>query len=622
MQFYTNMIYFDTETTGLNPWAKGFRVFSCQWGTEDGALHWCDEDTGFAGFLGAIRDTSELCAANASYDIHALRESGIVDLLETGHVVHDVLTLARVALPGRFAYGLKELGRDLLGADATKEQDALKAAAKEHGIPWTKENKDFYSLWRAEPSLMEEYGLQDITLTRQLWHKIWNKASPQAREVYRLETQVATILREAEKHGVLVDKGSLTDLEVRLEHERDELRGKLVHHGLSDAALGDGVKPASSKALLADLLGAGIPLHQLTAMSNKIVTRKDPATGRNVAVRDADGNARRRPAVLAVSKDALAEFADSNPVVGDLLAWRNRCKTLSTYVNALKLADPEIHPSFKQTEARTSRMSCAHPNLQNLPSTKGVREVLVPHPGNSFVVCDYDSIEVRVLAYYADNQELIDALETGLDLYSMNAAAVHGVPYETVIKGGASEHLRKMSKIAVLSLMYGSGAAKLGRTLNIPLEEAKALKQATLAAIPGYYPLAARIQAAVLSRGRQPYVETLTGRRLAIPRIAKLDAEGNKIDEDTATHVALNSVIQGSAAELMKLGMIAAAPRARELGYRVVMVVHDELVLEGPTSCAEEALAATIEAMEGCFPLKPRPKVSGSHSNDSYGSSK
>lgn len=588
------MIAVDTETTGLL-YKEGVKsVFMVTWADAHGE-YVCTEDTGWQPFLDALDRERTLVFANASFDVAHLRASGIVDLTATGHRIHDVQTLARIVLPGRFGYKLEELGSGLLGADSTIAQRELKATAKVYNVPWTLENKDYYGLWKLQPEMMEKYGKEDVRLTYDLWQNIWPKRRDSDEAIYRMEIAgVAPILREAEWRGMRVDRKRLAALRARLENKRDDLHERLLCAGMTVQALGEEGKRGSTIALRRDLLALGLPLHRTTPKGNQ----------------------------LSVNKDALSEFTDSHPFVSDLLEWRVVCKTISTYVRGLENADPRAHTSFSQIEARTGRMSSRQPNMQNLPTTTGIRDVLVPDPGNALIVADYSSIEVMVLASYINDPGLTAALEAGKDLYAMTAASVHGVPYEDCIKGGKSEHLRQAAKITTLTAMYGGGVPLLATRLGVPRAEAERIRDETLGSIPGYYQLVGGLSATVRARGSKPYLTTMLGRRLSIPRIKLVDADGNKIGEKTAAHVALNTLIQGGAAELMKLGLIATAPAIKPFGYGVVLVVHDEIVAEGPAEHADEALSAMREAMEGSYPMRPALKADGSWSTDSYGKAK
>lgn len=640
------MLSVDTETKGLIYREGVESVFMVQWADKWGE-YVADENTGWQTFHDALarerRSDGVLVFANASFDIHHLRASGIVDLLNDSFRLHDVTTLARVAVPGRYSYRLENLGDDLLGADSTIAQRELKEAAKKHGVRWTKKDKDYYGLWKLEPALMVKYGKEDVRLTWDLWELIFTRALPSDIAVYKMEiTQVAPLLRAAERDGVLVDLAKLDTLERRLLAERDALRLSLIAGGLSEESLGLEIADteddeehddewreqtygkASAKALLDDLLRLGIPLYRLTPSSGMPI--KDRKTGKHK--RDPDtGEVMVSPNRFAVNKDALQEFEVSYPIIRDLLDWRNRNKVLTTYVGALKKADPRIHTSFNQVNARTSRMSSSQPNMQNLPTPEednedgthdiGVRDVLVPGPDNVILACDYSSIEVFTLAHMIADPVLIEKLEAGFDLYQM-ASAVAQHPevtpdeavdlfYDDYSKKGPNAAIRQKHKMAALLSMYGGGARLLAMRLGISVEEASRLKKMTLDAIPGYWEFDAAVKSAVRTRNFA-HVKTLLGRRLAVPR--------------DKPYVGLNTVIQGNAAELMKLGLIAAAPVAAQYGFRLILVVHDEAVFEGPLIHAEAAKAGIVKAMEGAYPLRPRLRVDADYSTESYGAAK
>lgn len=594
------MLSLDVEASGLDWWSPTFQVFLVQWDDGgDDVGHWREGESRHA--LDAVLSRHEtLVGANFGYDIHAIREFFGLDLLAT-HRCYDVQTLARVVLPGRFTYTLESLGRTLLGDEAVQEQDALKVAAKAHKLPWSKTDKDYYGLWKLEPELMIRYGMEDVRLTWELWRLLWARATQTEAEVYLFEArEVAPILRAAEADGVLVDKEVLAALKARLLDERDELRFKLLAQGMSEDALGseDGGKK-SSNALLADLLRLGVPLYRKTAKSGEL----DPNTGK------------RNPDKLTVNKDALKEFELRFPLVSDLIQWRSRNQILSTFVAAMEKADPRIHTSFRQAEARTSRMSSAQPNMQNLPRpgedsendelALGIRRVIVPAPGNALLVADYSGIEVMVMAHYIADDELTEALEAGKDLYALNAARVYSKAYEDCTKHGKYANLRQRSKTTVLTCMYGGGAQLLSTRLNVPTVEAAAIKAETLSAIPGYWAFDDRVKNSVRRR-KFPHVVTILGRRLYVPK----------------DYVALNTVVQGTSAELMKLGMVAGARAMVPHGFATRLVVHDELVLEGPACNSPAALLDLVPAMENVYPLRPRLRVEADWSTVSYADAK
>lgn len=452
----------DIEADRLEYWEPGFTVFLIQWDDGEGDQGCWREGEPFDALHAALGRHEALCGANFGYDQHGLKAAGIVDLFEGPWRCYDVQTLARVVVPGRFEYTLEGLGRDLLGADAVQEQGALKAAAQAHKLRWTKKDKDYYGLWKLEPELMVRYGMEDVALTIALWNLLWARATPADCEVFMMEaTQVAPLLRAAEHEGVLVDQERLAALKRHLLATRDELRCQLLAQGLSEEALGtaatedEAAGKRSDAALLADLLRIGIPLYRKTPKSGEISEK----TGK------------RTPDKLTVNKDALKEFELRFPVVKDLIAWRSCNQILSTFVAALEKADPRVHTSFRQAEARTSRMSSAVPNLMNLPRPDedaadadnemalGIRRVIVPAPGNALLVADYSGIEVMVMAHYIADVGLTEALEAGKDLYALNASLVYGLPYDDCTKAGTTQGkaYRQRSKTTVLTCVPEAG---------------------------------------------------------------------------------------------------------------------------------------------------------------------
>lgn len=280
--------------------------------------------------------------------------------------------------------------------------------------------------------------------------------------------------------------------------------------------------------------------------------------------------------------------------------------------------------------------NCRSPNLQNLPRGSGARNAIIPEKGNALVVCDYDSIEVWILAHYLsrqlNDQRLMDKLKAGLDQHRDSAAFLHSRGFIPLVagapprhapmeelkayysKGAPGEKARAEAKnSATFPAIYGAGDASISRGLGLPVGT-KGVKNAVLEALPGYFDL---YDAVMKHARRVGFLRTVTGRRLDTPK--------------GKNHILVNSIIQGSAAEALKLGMLAAEAPLRELGYQIVLVVHDELVSEGPVESAPAALEAQRAAMESVgmaldhegrrifdCPLK----ATGSYTTKSYGEAK
>ncbi len=584
----------DTETRGLDWWLPEHHAFLASWSTADrdavAALPNAARDPRWAELQPLLNAAGVLLFANASFDIHMLRASAGIDLLARDElVIHDVQTLARVVMPerGYKGYKLKDLGVALLSADAKAEQDELKRLCKELGIRTLKSTGAYYALWRAFPEQLEAYAMKDTRMTWDLWTNLLARSSQTDRNVYEFEMAVAPLLRRAEARGIKTDIGRAAVLRARLEGDQEELHGE-ISQWFTAKALGDDGEPANRAELLQCILDLGVPLYRRTKKTNQI----------------------------ALDADALREFEDRFPQLGSYMEWRKLGKVLATYVPAMERG--HIHTSISQCAARTSRMSSSRPNMQNLPRNdkklqpeQQVRGVFVPAPGNAFVVVDYDSIEVRVLAHYLKDEGLLYDLANGMDLHSMIAyearSALGGVSSCRVDyrKDGPEDHIRTLAKTTVFSALYGAGAPLLSRRLGVSMEEASRIRSAVLDAIPNYWDLYDRVAA---QRRKTGCLRTITGRRLDVP--------GNK------QHLFVNSIVQGSASEIMKMGLVAAAPVQARFGYQPLLVVHDELLSEGPADQAEACLAATITAMEGAFALRTPLKATGSWSTDSYASAK
>ncbi len=570
------MLAVDTEGHHLRAHEPGVS-FMVQWAGEDYEAQATGASAGNA-FMAAAKTEKALLFANASYDVHCIRSTWGIDLDAGPWKIWDVQTLARIVMPERAfrGYKLEHLGDDLLGGDSTEQQRKLKELAKSIGIGSLKQEGAHRAVWDAYPRQLEAYGMEDVRLTYDLFVLLRKRASPSDWRVFEFECEVQRVLRGAERKGIYIDKAALAELRERMETALVEARTLLLEH-LTPEALGDGDTPANQKALRAGLLGCGVPLYRTTDKSGE----------------------------LATNKDALMEFKDTHPVVGCLFEWRRLGKVLSTYVSALEKANPRVHASFMSCEARTSRMSARSPNVQNLPRGSGARTCIVPEAGNALVVCDYDSIEVWVLAHYLyralGDRRLLDKMEGGMDQHRDSAAYLHSRGFLKAIsppdappinapmselqayysKDGPGGKIRTLAKNkATFPAIYGAGNVSIARGMGLP-EETTGIKDAVLGAIPGYFDLYDDVRKRAQRAG---FLRTITKRRLDTPR--------------GKNHILVNSIVQGTAAEVMKLGMLAAEKPLAELGYQIILVVHDELVSEGPVELAPQALAAQKKAME------------------------
>ncbi len=302
----------------------------------------------------------------------------------------------------------------------------------------------------------------------------------------------------------------------------------------------------------------------------------------------------------STNADILEKLAPDYKVVRDVLEYRKLTKLYSTYVvGLLKVADENgrIHTQFKQTGTATGRLSSAEPNLQNIPirtdEGRELRKYFIAAPGRVLIDADYSQIELRLLAHISGDTAMISAFTHGADIHTSTAAAVFGVAPEDV-----TPKLRKRAKAVNFGIVYGIGDFSLAGDLGIPVKQARAYIQSYLASYPD---VAAYLKDIVAEAHAKGYVTTLFGRRRYIPEISGHNAMQRKFGE----RVAMNSPIQGSAADIVKIAMLGVSRRlaAEELDAKLILQVHDELIVEASKKDADRAAAILREEMEGAVKL-------------------
>jgi DNA polymerase-1 len=308
---------------------------------------------------------------------------------------------------------------------------------------------------------------------------------------------------------------------------------------------------------------------------------------------------RRGKTGLSTDVDVLTRLAREHPLPARILEFRALSKLKSTYVDALPaLVDPHtgrVHTSFNQTVAATGRLSSSDPNLQNIPvrSEEGrrIRAAFVAASGCRLISADYSQIELRLLAHLADDPALIDAFARDDDIHARTAAEVFG--------GLPPSDGRRLAKVINYGIVYGMGPSRAARELGVSNPEAEAY-------IAGYfarYPAVRRFIDGTIAQARERgWVATVLGRRRYLPELGARDPAVRQFAERAAT----NTPIQGSAADLIKLAMLEVSRRLRGAGLRsrMLLQVHDELVLEAPENEVTRAMSEVREAMEGVWPLR------------------
>ena len=304
----------------------------------------------------------------------------------------------------------------------------------------------------------------------------------------------------------------------------------------------------------------------------------------------------------STSETELSKLADAHPIVALILEYRSLKKLLSAYIDSLpqlvNLATGRIHASFNQTITATGRLSSNNPNLQNIPirTSEGrqIRKAFIPSAPDRWIVdADYSQIELRIMAHLSQDENMIEAFRSGQDIHTMTAAKIYKVEPEQVTK-----EMRYKAKSANFAIIYGSSAFGLAQNLNIPRSEAKAL-------IDGYfetYPKVKEYMNRIIEQARSDgYVTTIMGRRRYLPDIHS----NNHNVRSNAERTAINTPIQGSAADIIKLAMIKIARQLESEGLdsKMIIQVHDELVFDVPQDELERVKKLIKQEMEHAIEL-------------------
>jgi DNA polymerase I len=317
------------------------------------------------------------------------------------------------------------------------------------------------------------------------------------------------------------------------------------------------------------------------------------------------GLSKKRRGKTGFSTDArvLAAIRDEHPIIGKVEQWRELTKLKSTYLDALPELisdeDGRLHTTFNQTATTTGRLSSTNPNLQNIPirSEEGreIRACFVAEEGCKLISADYSQIELRVLAHIAEEEVLVDLFKRGEDVHAATAGEMFGLPPEQVDHG-----TRSKAKMINFGIVYGLSAYGLSDRLNIPQEEAAEFIERYLNRFPKVQEFITRTITSATDEG---YVTTLFGRMRRIPELRARQRQTRLLGE----RLAVSTVIQGTAADIIKVAMVRCWKALREAGLstRLVLQIHDELLFEAPESELEQASKIVHDEMVRAFELDP-----------------
>ena len=400
------------------------------------------------------------------------------------------------------------------------------------------------------------------------------QADAALQEVYRsLEMPLLPVIADLERAGVVLDTLHLQQLSGRLGERLAELEDTI--HGLSG---GYGAFNINSPRQLNDVLFGKLGLPT--------------------------ANLRRTSHGFSTNAETLDRLSRHHPIIGHIQEHRELNKLKGTYVDSLPdLINPHtgrLHTSYNQTGTSTGRISSNNPNLQNIPIRtepgREVRRAFVPRDGTQLLSVDYNQIELRVMAHFCEDPTLLEAFRQEQDIHSVTAATVFGIPQDEV-----SYRERDFAKRVNFGLMYGMGAYGLASDSDLTLTEARRF-------IEDYFGRMPRIREwmdATKAAARRGPLVTLFGRRHEFPVLLD-DRRSNPVAVSRAERVAINLPIQGSAAEIMKRAMIDLHRALAESGLdaRMILQVHDELVLEVPDEQLAETGRLVVDVMENAVELK------------------
>ena len=491
---------------------------------------------------------------NIKYDLHVFANAGT-------HVrgyVHDTMLESYVREAHR-QHGLAALAERYLQRKGLSYEDLCGKGA--HQIPFA----------QVDVARAAEYSGEDSEMALHVHEVLWPKieADAKLREVYeRIEMPVTRVLQRIERHGVLIDAALLAQ-------QSRELAERMVQ--LEQEAYAIAGQPFN--------LGSPKQIGEILFSKLALPVKKRTASG-----------------APSTDEDVLQELAADYPLPARILDHRSLAKLKGTYTDKLPLmVNPDtgrVHTTYAQAVAVTGRLASNDPNLQNIPirtpEGRRVREAFVAPPGHVIASADYSQIELRIMAHISGDEGLLRAFAEGIDVHRATASEVFGAPV-----GEVSAEQRRYAKVINFGLIYGMGAYGLASNLGI---EQKAARDY----IDRYFQRFAGVRRYMDETKRRAkelgYVETVFGRRLWLPEINS----GNGPRRSGAERQAINAPMQGTAADLIKLAMIAIQDvlDAEQRATKMVMQVHDELVFEVPEAELDWVKTRVPELMAGVAALK------------------
>ncbi len=504
---------------------------------------------------------------NLKFDLWILGRHGF----ELGGPRFDTMLASYVLDPGRRSHGLDDLVQEYLGHQMMPYKALFTPGDRQQDI------------LAVDPDCLALYAAEDADFTLRLYQKL----SPALIDAgldklfSSLEMPISEVLLNMERHGIMIDQEFLGELE-------QEFSEVLI--GLTERIheLAGGDFNIQSPKQLAEILFNKLGLKPI----------KKTATGWSTDV------------------GVLTALADQHPLPGLILEYRQVAKLQSTYVVTLpQIANSKtglIHTSYNQAVAATGRLSSSDPNLQNIPIRtelgRRIRRAFIPREkGNVFLSADYSQVELRLMAHLSGDANLVQAFRDGADIHRRTAALIAGVSENEV-----TPEMRSRAKAINFGVIYGMGARALARQISVKVNEASAFIESYFATYPGVKDFIENTRELAHQQG---WVETLLGRKRWLPDIS---SQNNRI-RAFQERVAVNTPIQGTAADLIKLAMLRIhdSLNSSSLAAQILLQVHDELVLEVSSADLPAVQELVKDGMEGALELSV-PLVVDMHSGANW----
>lgn len=536
-------ISFDLETTSVHPAEAEIVGYAISW--EPGVAYYVavrapkgesslKPDDVFSALRPIIENPAvEKVGQNLKYDMVVLLRAGV----HLAGLAFDTMIASYLLEPGERNHNLDELAQRLLQHETIKIDSLIGKAGK---------GKYQLRMDQVPVGRVAEYAGEDADVAWRVAEILEPRIEQDGLTKLLTETELplVEVLAEMEANGIKIDVKRLKELSYEFADRIADLE-ESAHRAAGKEFNLD--SPTQLRKILFDEL--------------KLPIVKRTKTG------------------ASTDQEVLEELADHHEICRLIIEYRQLAKLKGTYLDALPtMINPKtrrIHASFNQTVAATGRLSSSDPNLQNIPvrSAEGqkIRQAFLPgEPGQVLLSADYSQIELRMLAYFSGDESLTKAFENDLDIHAVVGAKIGGVPLDQV-----TPELRRRAKAVNFGIMYGLSPFGLAQQLKIDKEEAAAFIDAYFGQYPGIEELFTRI---LEGAKRDRFVSTLLGRRRPITGIKTTTGRVRNLPERTA----INTVIQGSAADLIKQAMVRVHQRLREENFaaRMLLQIHDELVFE------------------------------------------